>query len=89
MLCCLALMDQAPVLDGLCFDLLPFCQDCRAAPEVDVGGCQIAEAFVIPAMVVVLCIDPAESAQVKPLKHMPQRMFLSDVSAYGTDLRFS
>lgn len=34
MLCRLALMDQAAVLDGLCFDLLPFCQDCRAAPEV-------------------------------------------------------
>lgn len=47
-------MDQAPVLDGLCFDILPFCQDCRAAPEVDVGGCQISEAFVISAMVVVL-----------------------------------
>jgi len=47
-------MDQAPVLNGLCFDLLPFCQDCWAGPEVDVGGCQIAEAFVISAMVVVL-----------------------------------
>jgi DNA replication protein DnaC len=30
-------MDQAAVLDGMCFDLLPCCQDCRAAPEVDVG----------------------------------------------------
>jgi hypothetical protein len=39
-------MDQAAVLDGLYFDLLPFCQDCRAAAKVDVGGCQIAEAFV-------------------------------------------
>ena len=47
-------MDQAPVLDGLCFDLLPFCQDCRAAPEVDVGGCQITEAFVISVVVVML-----------------------------------
>ncbi len=47
-------MDQAAVLDGLCFDLLPFCQDCRAAPEVNVGRCQIAEAFVISVMVVVL-----------------------------------
>ena len=47
-------MDQAAVLDGLYFDLLPFCQDCRAAPKVDVGGCQIAEAFVISAMVVML-----------------------------------
>ena len=47
-------MDQAAVLDGLYFDLLPFCQDCRAAAKVDVGGCQIAEAFVISAMVVML-----------------------------------
>ena len=47
-------MDQAPVLDGLCFDLLPFCHDCRAAPEVNVGGCQVAEAFVISPMVVML-----------------------------------
>ena len=54
MLCCLALIDQATVLDGLYFDLLSFCQDCRAAPKVDVGGCQIAEAFVISAMVVML-----------------------------------
>ena len=42
-LCYLALMDQASVLDGLCFDLLPFYQDCWAAPEVNVGRCQIAD----------------------------------------------
>ena len=47
-------MDQAAALDGLCFDLPPFCQDCRAAPEVDVGWCEIAEAFVISVVVVVL-----------------------------------
>ena len=47
-------MDQAAVLDSLCFDPLPLCQYCRAAPEVDVGGGQIAEAFVIPAMIVML-----------------------------------
>ena len=51
---CLALMDKAAVLNSLCFDLLSLCQYCRAAPEVDVGGGQIAEAFVIPAMVVML-----------------------------------
>jgi len=54
MLWCWALMNQAAVLDGLCFDFLPFCQDCRAAPEVNIGRCQIAEAFVISAMVVLL-----------------------------------
>lgn len=52
MLCCLALMDQAAVLDGLCFDLLPFCEDCRATSEVGVGACQVAEAFVISPMAV-------------------------------------
>jgi len=35
MLCGLALMDQAPVLDGQCFDLLPFCENCRAAASQD------------------------------------------------------
>jgi hypothetical protein len=50
----LALVDQAAVLDDVYFDLLPFCQDCRAAAKVDVGGCQIAEAFVMSAMVVML-----------------------------------
>ena len=54
MLCCLALVDQAAVLDDVYFDLLTFCQGCRAAPKVDVSGCQIAEAFVISAMVVML-----------------------------------
>ena len=57
MLCCLAVLDQAPVMNDLCFDLLPFCQDWRAAHEVDVDGCQVAEAFVIPATVVVLDED--------------------------------
>ena len=47
-------MDQAPVLDGLCIDLLPFCQECRDAPKVNVDGCHIAEASVISAMVVLL-----------------------------------
>ena len=45
-------MDQAPVLNGLCFDFLSFCQDCRVAPEVDVGGGQIAEALVVAVVVV-------------------------------------
>ena len=31
-------MLQAPMFDGLAFDLLPFDQDGLAAPEVDVGG---------------------------------------------------
>ena len=50
----MALMDQAPVLDGQFLDLLPSCQDCRAASKVDVGGCQIAEAFVVSVVVVMI-----------------------------------
>ncbi len=37
-------MLQAPVLDGLAFDLLPFQQDDVATSEVDVGGREIAPA---------------------------------------------
>lgn len=47
-------MDQAAVLNGLRFDLLSFCQDCRPAPEVDIGGGQIAETLVVAVVVVVL-----------------------------------
>ena len=47
-------MDQAPVLDCQFLDLFPCCQDCRAAPEVGVGGCQIADALVAALVVVVL-----------------------------------
>jgi hypothetical protein len=42
---------QAPVFDGVAFDLLPFDQDGLAAPEVDVGGGEIAQALVVAAMV--------------------------------------
>jgi len=45
-------MLQAPMFDGLSFDLLPFDQDGLAAPEVDVGGCEIAEALVVAPMIV-------------------------------------
>ena len=47
-------MDQAPVLDGQFLDLLPFCQDNRAAPEVDISGREVAEALVIAVVVVML-----------------------------------
>jgi hypothetical protein len=44
---------QAPVFDGLAFDLLPFDQDGLAAPEVDVGGGEVAQALVVAPMIVV------------------------------------
>ena len=40
--------------DGQFLDLLPFCQYGRAAPEVDVSGCEVAEALVIAVVVVML-----------------------------------
>ncbi len=45
-------MLQAPMFDGLAFDLLPFDQDGLAAPEVDVRGGEVAQALVIAAMIV-------------------------------------
>ena len=56
-------MEQTPVLDCLCLDLLPFCQNCRAASAVNFGGCQIAEAFVVAVVVEVSAIDPVASMQ--------------------------
>ncbi len=47
-------MVQAPALDGQFLDLLPFCQDGWAASEVDVSGCDVAEALVIAVVVVML-----------------------------------
>ena len=47
-------MVQAPALDGQFLGLLPFCQEGRSAPEVDVSGCEVAEALVIAVVVVML-----------------------------------
>ena len=47
-------MLQAPMLDSLSFDFLPFDQNGLAAPEVDVGGREVAQALVVTAVIVVL-----------------------------------
>ena len=47
-------MVQAAVLDGLLFDASPFGQDGFAATEVDVGWGQVADAFVVTVVVVVV-----------------------------------
>ena len=44
---------QAPVLDGLSFDPFPFQQDGLAAPEVDIGGREVARALVIAPVIIV------------------------------------
>ncbi len=45
---------QASMLDGLPFDASAFGEDGGAAAEVDIGGCEVVEAFTVSAMVVVI-----------------------------------
>ena len=45
---------QATIGNGLLFDPLSFGQDIRAAPGVDIGRGEIADAFVVSAVVVVV-----------------------------------
>ena len=47
-------MKQASLSDGFAFDPLPLQRDDVAAPEVDVGRSEIAEALVVAAMVVMI-----------------------------------
>ena len=46
-------MQQASVFDGLSFDPFAFDEDCLTAPEVDIGGGEIAQALVIALVIVV------------------------------------
>lgn len=46
-------MGQAAILDGLRFDASPVGQDGFTATEVDVGGGEVTEAFMVPALVAV------------------------------------
>src|SRR5439155_9478081 len=46
-------MLQAAIVDGVSFDPFSFCQDGRAASEVDVGRGEIVDALVVSAVVVV------------------------------------
>ena len=46
-------MVQAAVFDGLLFDAPPFGQDGFAAAEVDVSWGEVADALVVPEMIVV------------------------------------
>ena len=47
-------MKQAALLDGFAFDPFPLQCDDVAAPEVDISGCEIAEALMVAAVVVVI-----------------------------------
>jgi hypothetical protein len=54
MLCGLAAVLQASGFDGFAFDPFSFQQDSLAAPEVDVGRGQVADALVVPETIVVV-----------------------------------
>ena len=47
-------MLQAPLVDGVAFDPFSFLQNGLATSEVDVGGCQVLQALVVSAMIVVV-----------------------------------
>src|SRR4051812_2741041 len=53
MLCGLAAVVQASVLDGLSFDPFSFKQDGLASAEVDVGGGEVGDALVVSKMIIV------------------------------------
>jgi hypothetical protein len=59
---------QAAVGDGLALDLFAFEKDGFAAPKVDVGGGDVAEALVIP--VVVLVLDEGCDLTFKIARHV-------------------
>ena len=61
MLCNLPTVQQAAVGDGLSFDPFHFDQNGLATSEIDVGGRQIADAFVI-AQVTFSAIGPSSPA---------------------------
>ena len=47
-------MLQSSVFDGLSFDPFALKQDGLAAPEVDVGWCQVLQALVVAPVIVVI-----------------------------------
>ena len=50
---------QAPLVDCVLLDPFSLLEDLVATPEVDVGGCQVLQAFVVSAVVVV-ADEPAD-----------------------------
>src|ERR1700748_3315365 len=54
MLCGVSLMLQASVLDGVSFDPFSLHEDGLTASEIDIGGGEIADAFVIAQMIIML-----------------------------------
>ena len=64
-------MNVSPALfDGVSFDPFTLQQDGLAASEVDVGGCQVLQAFVVAPVIVV--ID--EAIDVREPRRLPRRL---------------
>jgi len=57
------MMGQAALLDGQFFDLSPSLDNGVVPTELDVGGSEVGEAFVVAAVVVVL--DEGTNASLK------------------------
>lgn len=53
MLCGLLTVQQASICDGVSFDPFPFDEDGIVASEVDIGRCQVADARLVTAVIVV------------------------------------
>jgi len=62
MLCGLPPMQQASICEGLSFGPLPFDDDSLAAPEVDVGVCEVTEALAVAQVIAVLCLEESYNA---------------------------
>lgn len=62
----MTLMVQAAVLDGFLFNVSPFGQDGFAATEVYVGWGQVADAFVVTAVVVVVD-EGGDGSNLRPI----------------------
>ena len=51
-------MLQAALSDSLFLDLFPFSQNSFVATEVDIGGCDVAQALVVALVVVIVDEGP-------------------------------
>jgi hypothetical protein len=63
-------MLQSSLFDGVSFDPFAFQQDSLASAEVDVGRCQVLQAFVIAAVIVV--VDEVRDLRFKTPQQAPK-----------------
>ena len=80
-------MVQASLMNRLSFDPFSFRQDEFVAPELDVGGCNVAQALVIPVMVVVRDEASNVDLEITGPEDWPQLCFTPHTAAQR--LKFS